>query len=114
MVTDSPASPSTRIASSAAAPPPAGTSNAVNDQSMPVAANAALWMAGEREWRAGSPITAATRETERSPVTTARTSRQPAHQQYPSSRQMETCSSCSSSVRWKWWAPRTPPSSVRT
>ena len=45
----------------ASAPRPLGTSNAQNTQSSPAAANPALWMAGEREWRIGSPITAATR-----------------------------------------------------
>ena len=49
MVTDIPARPRTLIASRASAPLPAGTSKAVNAQSMPAAANAALWMAGERE-----------------------------------------------------------------
>ena len=38
-----------RPSSAAAAPRPLGTANAQNTQSSPAAANAALWMAGERE-----------------------------------------------------------------
>ena len=60
MVTDSPARPSVLAASRARAPDPAGTSKAAKTQSSPTSAKAALWMAGDREWRTGSPITAAT------------------------------------------------------
>ena len=42
-------------------PSPGATSSATNTQSSPVAAYAALWIAGEREWRTGSPMTAASR-----------------------------------------------------
>ena len=49
------------MASTAASARPSATSKATYTQSSPVAAKAALRIWGEREWRIGSPITAATR-----------------------------------------------------
>src|SRR5262245_40602698 len=61
MVTDSPPSPSVRMAATAVAPSPSATSQATKTQSRPASAKAALRMAGDSEWRMGWPITAASR-----------------------------------------------------
>ena len=53
IVTLSPPSPSVDAARTASAPRPGATSSATYTQSSPAAANAALWIAGDREWRTG-------------------------------------------------------------
>src|SRR5690606_20351959 len=60
IVTDIPLMPRGTIDRTAASPCSGATSNAQNTQSSCRAAKAALWSAGESEWRTGWPMTAAT------------------------------------------------------
>ena len=61
IVTDRPPIPSARMPPRASATSPGATSKATKAQSSPRARKAALWMAGDRVWRTGDPMTAASR-----------------------------------------------------
>ena len=79
---------------SASGTSPGSTGRATYTQSRPAARNAALWIAGERLWRTGAPITAASRV---DPLITP----QPDHGRMPAARAAAMFASCWASVAAK-------------